>query len=277
MLLPYTASINAQHRNGLPRFTQSIGAQANGLSVEAAEAGSSLPNPGDIDIQQDLNKLEEIILASPRVPFSGRTLVDEDQLLDQLDAIRLNLPPAFRQAVQVLQQRNALMAEAENYAQELIAAAEQQAAQMLDELGIVRQAEQMAQQIKTQAQQDCDGLRTQVMGDIEQMQIQAQREWESLRQKALAEQDMIQQEADVYADQVLSSVEQQLSQMLRIIQNGRSHLQPAQEPAVSTPTQRPKGSKGGASSAAASEGRPEAGGDRMTNRPRTPKKPAADP
>ncbi|WP_313898097.1 hypothetical protein, partial [Nodosilinea sp. LEGE 07298] len=251
----------------------SIGAQANGLSVEAADAGAALPNPGDIDIQQDLNKLEEIILASPRIPFSGRTLVDEDQLLDQLDAIRLDLPPAFRQAVQILQQRNALMAEAEHYAQELIAAAEQQAAQILDELGIVRQAEQMAQQIKTQAQQDCDGLRTQVMGDIEQMQIQAQREWESLRQKALTEQDMIQQEADVYADQVLSNVEQQLSQMLRIIQNGRSHLQPVKE--TPAPTQRPK-SKSAPPSAALPEARSDAGTDRMTNRPRSPKKPAAD-
>lgn len=212
-------------------------------------------------------------MSSPRVPFSGRTLVDEDQLLDQLDAIRLDLPPAFRQAVQILQQRSALIAEAENYAQELIAAAEQQAAQILDELGIVRQAEQMAQQIKTQAQQDCDTLRTQVMEDIEQMQIQAQRDWESLRQKALAEQDVIQQEADDYADQVLSSVEQQLAQMLRIVQNGRSHLQPTSP----TPTQRPKGGKPSPPSPVPSDTRPEAGSDRLQSRPRPAKKPAVDP
>ncbi|MGB3137472.1 MAG: hypothetical protein WBB18_11770, partial [Nodosilinea sp.] len=246
MLRPDPANINTQARSGQPRGTQPVGAQTNGLSVEATETGTALPNPGEIDIQQDLNKLEEIILASPRVPFSGRTLVDEDLLLDQLDAIRLNLPPAFRQAMQILQQRSTLVAEAEDYVQELLTAAEQQAAQMLDELGIVRQSEQMAQQIRAQAQKDCDGLRTQVIDDIEQMQTQAQREWESLRQKALTEQDMIQQEADVYADQVLSNVEQQLSQMLRVIQNGRSHLQPAQTaPAV---TQRPKGSKGSPSS-----------------------------
>ncbi len=232
-----------------------------------------MPSPGDIDIQQELNKLEEIILASPRVPFSGRTLVDEDQLLDQLDAIRLNLPPAFRQAVQILQQRSALIAEAERYAQELIAAAEQQAAQMLDELGIVRQAEQMAQQLKTQAQQDCDGLRTQVMGDIEQMQLQAQREWDALRQNALAEQDTIQQEADGYADQVLSSVEQQLSQMLRIIQNGRSHLQPPKESPFPAPTQRPRGGKGVAPSAGSPDSRADVGSDRAANRPRPPQKP----
>jgi superfamily II DNA helicase RecQ len=172
-----------------------------------------------------------VVLSSPRIPFSGRTLVDEDQLLDQLDAVRLNLPPAFRQAVQILQQRDALMAQAERYAEDLIAAAEQQSAQMLDELGIVRQAEQMAQQIKTQAQQDCDSLRSQVLNDVEQMKRQAQREWESMRQEALSEQVMIQEESDAYADRVLSQVEQQLSQMLRIIQNGRQHLQPAVEPA----------------------------------------------
>jgi F0F1-type ATP synthase membrane subunit b/b' len=246
------------------------------LSVEVTDDGLTLPSPGDIDIQQELNKLEEIILASPRVPFSGRTLIDEDQLLDQLDAIRLNLPPAFRQAVQILQQRNTLLAEAERYAHDLIAAAEQQAAQILDELGIVRQAEQMAQQLKAQAQQDCDGLRTQVMSDIEQMQMQAQREWEAQRQKALSDQDMIQQEADGYADQVLSNVEQQLSQMLRIIQNGRSHLQPVKEAPAPTLTQRSKGSKvvppGGSS-----DSRPESVKDRAANRPRSPQKPAADP
>lgn len=269
MLRPDPARLNAQPRSAQSR---SAGAQANGLSVEAAETSSGLPSPGDIDIQQELNKLEELILASPRVPFSGRTLVDEDQLLDQLDAIRLNLPPAFRQAVQILQQRNTLLAEAERYAQDLIAAAEQQAAQMLDELGIVRQAEQMAQQLKAQAQQDCDSLRTQVMGDIEQMQLQAQREWEALRQKALDEQDMIQQEADGYADQVLSNVEQQLSQMLRIIQNGRSHLQPVKEPQAPAPTQRPKVSK-----APPSDSRTDAAPERLANRPRSPQKPAADP
>jgi F0F1-type ATP synthase membrane subunit b/b' len=262
MLRPDPAHPNAQTRGAQPRNTST---QTNGLSVGAGEGGATLPNPDDIDIQQELNKLEELILASPRVPFSGRTLIDEDQLLDQLDAIRLNLPPAFRQAVQILQQRNSLMAEAERYAQDLIAAAEQEAAQMLDELGIVHQAEQMAKQLKAQTQQECDGLRTQVIGDIEQMQLQAQREWETLRQKALAEQDMIQQEADGYADHVLSNVEQQLSQMLHIIQNGRNHLKPAPEAPAPAPThQRPKGSKGSPSNK---------GGESRPDRSRPPQKP----
>jgi hypothetical protein len=237
-----------------------LSSQQNGSSADphADPIGSptAVPAIGDIDIQQELNKLEELILGSPRVPFSGRTLVDEDQLLDQLDAIRLNLPPAFRQAVHILQQRDGLMAEAERYARDLVIAAEQQAAQMLDELGIVQQAEHMAQQLKAQVQADCDTMRSSVLAEIEQLQLQSQREWETLRQNALAEQEMIQQESDAYADRVLSQVEQQLSQMLRIIQNGRSHLQPALESAPPAPVaKRPKGSKSNASNS--SENRSE--------------------
>ncbi|HEY9736985.1 MAG TPA: hypothetical protein V6D06_11905 [Trichocoleus sp.] len=207
----------------------------NGAADPAADGGQAalFSTTGGVDIQQELNKLEELILGSPRVPFSGRTMVDEDQVLDQLDLIRLNLPTAFRDAAQIVQQRDALLTEAQRYAQDLVAAAEQQAAQILDELGIVRQAEQMAQQIKTQAQQDCDALRSQVIADVDQMRLQAQREWESLRQQALAEKAAIQDDADAYAGDVLSQLERQLGDMLRIIQNGRQQLQrsPADTPA----------------------------------------------
>lgn len=191
---------------------------------------------GNVDIQQELNKLEEMILGSPRVPFSGRTLVDEDQILDQLDLIRLNLPGAFRQANQVLQQKEGLLSEAELYAKELVLNAERQAAQILDELGIVRQAEQMAQKIKAQAQLDCDQSRAQVIADIEQMRQQAQREWESIRQQAMAEQAQIQDDADAYADRVLSHLEHQLSQMLTTVTNGRTQLRQSSAPPAAAPS-----------------------------------------
>jgi hypothetical protein len=65
-----------------------------------------------------------------------------------------------------------------------------------------------------------------VTAELQRLQQQAQQEWQIQHQNALAEQSMIQEEADAYADRVLSQVEQQLSQMLRIIQNGRNQLQP---------------------------------------------------
>lgn len=193
--------------------------------VTQSQQSGAVPSTGGVDIQQELNKLEELILANPRIPFTGRTLVDEDQLLDQLDLIRLNLPHAFREATEIMQQREAILSEARRYAEDLVVAADQEAAARLDELAILRQAETLAQQIKGKARQECEQARTQMLAEIEQMRTQAQQEWESVRQRALDEKNIIQNDADNYADNVLSTLEQQLTHMLRTIQNGRSQLQ----------------------------------------------------
>lgn len=177
-----------------------------------------------LDIQQSLNVLEELILGSPRVPFSRRTLVDEDQLLEQLDRIRLNLPSVFQEAVQIVQQRERILAEAEQYAHDVINAAEQEAARRLDDLGIVQQAEAQAHQVRQQLQQDCDGLRSHTLAEIEQWQQAAQQHWEQIKLQAEADCQALKQEADAYAAQMLDRLEQQLSEMLRVVHNGRRSL-----------------------------------------------------
>lgn len=224
-----------------------IGPQSNGsddFSTDAAGQAAFLTPTGSVDIQQELNKLEELVLSSPRIPLSRRTLVDEDQLLDQLDLIRLSLPTAFREAAQIVQQREALVAEAQRYAQDLVASAEKQAAQILDELGIIRQAEQMAQQLKTQTQRDCESVKSQTLAEIDQMRLQAQRELEAMRQQALTEKESIEADADDYANDVLGQIERQLTDMLRVIQNGRTQLQrPAKEIPPVAPAPTPKRSQ----------------------------------
>ncbi|NJL84784.1 MAG: DivIVA domain-containing protein [Leptolyngbyaceae cyanobacterium SM1_1_3] len=185
-----------------------------------------VPGAGNIDLQQALNRIEEIVLDSPRILFSRRTLVDEELLLDQLDMVRLNLPTAFREAKQVMQRREELLIEAEQIAEEIVVAAEQRAAQTLDELGIMRQAEQESQRLRQQVKQECEALQTQTLSEIEQLRQQAKQEWEQMRQQALAEAQSIQQEADAYADGVLQQMERQFTDMLRVVRNGRQQLQP---------------------------------------------------
>ncbi|MDA0266530.1 MAG: ATP synthase F0 subunit B [Cyanobacteria bacterium] len=178
-----------------------------------------------LDIQQSLDVLEELILSSLRVPFTRRTLVDEDQILEQLDRIRLNLPTVFREAVQIVQQRNAILSEANQYAQELTLNAEQQAVQRLDELGIIRQGEAEANQLRQKAQQDCEQLRAQALSELEQWQQAAEDKWTQMRQQTEADCAGLKQEADVYAAQVLQGIEQQLTEMLRVVHNGRQSIQ----------------------------------------------------
>lgn len=196
---------------------------------------------GGVDIQRELNRLEEMILDSPRILLSRRTLVDEEHLLEQLDLVRLNLPSAFQEASEIVRHKEEILLEAEQYAQEIIESAERRAAQILDEMNLIRQAELEVQQLRQQAQRECESMQEQTLADLELMRRQAQQEIEEMRQRALMECEDIQAGADAYADRVLRDMEQQFSDMIRVIRNGRQQLQvtPASSKMPSSPTNRP--------------------------------------
>ncbi len=203
-------------------------------------AGSAVSPPLEeaiadrLNVQQLLDQMEEILLSSPHIPFSRRTLVDEDALIEQLDRIRLSLPSAFKEAVQIVQQRQMILAEAERYSRELLAATDEQVAQRLDEMGIIRQAEAEAQALRQQAQQDYESLRAQMTLEMEQWQEATRSHWEQIRQETEAECDRLKAEADTYAAQLLQALEQQLTGMLRVVRNGQQLL-PQNEPPPSAP------------------------------------------
>ncbi|MEM9908260.1 MAG: ATP synthase F0 subunit B [Cyanobacteria bacterium P01_D01_bin.44] len=185
--------------------------------------------PGRFDVLEALNQIEELILDSPRVPMSGRTLINEDEILDQLDSIRLNLPRAFQESTQLLQQRDEILADSEQYAQEIVSTAEKQAAAILNDMAIIRQAEQQAQVVRSQTEQEAAAMRTKTLAEIEQLQRQARQEWEDMRSQAIAECQAIHQDADAYADQVLQRMESQFSEMLGVLRNGRQQLYTKQQ------------------------------------------------
>lgn len=179
---------------------------------------------GGVDIQQELNRLEEMLLSSPHIPLTRRTIVDEELLLDQLDLIRLHLPPVLQAALAIVEQKQAILFQASQEAEEIIHLAQDRAAQMLSETAIMQQAELEATQILQQVQQDCITLHEETMVEIDLMRQQAQQESNQMRQKAIAQSQEIQTGADEYADAVLNDLEQQLKDILRIIYNGRQQL-----------------------------------------------------
>lgn len=197
---------------------------------------------GGIDIQRELNRLEEILFDSFHIPLTRRTLVDEELLLAQLDLVRENLPSAFEEAEKIVRQREEILLQAEEYAQEIMETAERRADEILDEMGLIQQAELEANQIRKRVQQECEAIQEQARAEIERMRLQAQQELEQMRQMALAECEDIQNGADEYADSVLDHLEQQLNEMLRVIRNGRNQLQP--EPPPDYPREPDPGSTG---------------------------------
>lgn len=193
--------------------------------VEPVSGGS-----GGIDIQRELNRLEEMVLTSPHIPLTRRTLVDEERLLDQLDLVRVHLPSVFQEAQVIVQQKKEIILQAEQHAERIVQAAQVRAAQILNEMDIIQLAELEAKQIRQQVQQECEAQREQNLSEIELVRAQARQELEQMRSAAIAEAEEIQQGADEYADHVLSDIEQRLNDMLRIIRNGRQQLQQETHP-----------------------------------------------
>ncbi|QLE50890.1 DivIVA domain-containing protein [Nostoc sp. C057] len=184
-----------------------------------------LGGEGSIDIQQELNRLEEIVLSSLRIPLTGRTLIDEEKLLEQLDYIRLALPSLFQEAAAILNQKDEILLEAEEYGQQVVDAAQAKRAQILAESDIIQQAEQEAEQLRRQVQQECEGIMQETLAEIERKRYACQQELEQMRQTAIAQAQDIEDGADQYADGILGNIEQDLKDMLRIVTNGRQQLQ----------------------------------------------------
>lgn len=213
------------------------GTNPNGSGTPRGEDATRV---GRVDIQRELEKLEEMLLDSPRL--FNRTLVNEDQLLEQLELVQVNLPTAFEEARKVLQEKEEILLEAEQYAQEIIEMAERRAAQIIDEMGLIRQAEMEIKQIRQRVQQECEEAQEQTLMEIERMRRQAQQELEEMRQRAMAECAEIQSGADLYADRILGDLEMQFNDMLRVIRNGRHRLQP-DTPAPVKSTSPPTGTR----------------------------------
>ncbi|CEJ43307.1 DivIVA domain-containing protein [Umezakia ovalisporum] len=179
---------------------------------------------GNVDILEELNRLEDLILYGFRIPLTGRTLVNEDKLIEQIDFIRISLPEVFHEAAAILQQKDEILLEAEEYGQRIVEVAQGKRAQILAESDIFKEAEKEAEELRIKVQQECDAIMQATLAEIEHKRLICQQELDELRQTAIAQAQDIENGADEYADTVLEGIEQDLKDMLRIITNGRQQL-----------------------------------------------------
>lgn len=156
----------------------------------------------DFDLKIELNNLKELILNSSHIPLTELAIVEENLLLDRLIRIQENLPIELATAVEIINCRQKIIADAQNYACLIVKSAEEKAHQIVQESAIIRQVELDGARIRLKTEQEC----------------------EELRQNAIAESQAIQIDADNYADQVLGNMENRLQEAIAIIQNGRCQL-----------------------------------------------------
>jgi F0F1-type ATP synthase membrane subunit b/b' len=128
--------------------------------------------------------------------------INADQFLEVLDKARARLPEELREATDVLQQRDEIIAEAQRRAEQVIATSRRQAETLLHESELLKAV-----------QLEVERIRKQVVAEVEQMRREAMAEVERIRLEAEEEAARTKEGADHYADAVLTRLDQDLTNL----------------------------------------------------------------
>lgn len=146
--------------------------------------------------------------------------INADQFLEVLDKARARLPEELREATEVLQQRDDIIAESQRRAEQIISTARRQAENMVQESELLKAV-----------QAEVDRIRKQVVQEVEQMRREALAEADKLRIEAEEDAARVREGADHYADQVLTRIDSDLNNLGKtlaeaqtIVRNGQRVL-----------------------------------------------------
>jgi len=140
-----------------------------------------------MDILHLVDRLEELFNNSKGVPLTRMVMVDEERMLDLIDQMRLAIPDEIKNSQQIINQKERILAQANEEAHRIIKLAKEQAEKLVERDEIVQKAK--------------------IIGD-------------EIIQKAREETELIKREADEYAINSLEHLEVELNKILRQVQNG---------------------------------------------------------
>ncbi len=111
-----------------------------------------------MDALELLDELEDIIDKGAAVPFTGRCMLEKDELLDVLQEIRLKLPDDLKQAKWIKEERQRILQEAQNEADGIIKTAEEKIISMVNETEITKKAIVQGNQIIEKARENAKAV-----------------------------------------------------------------------------------------------------------------------
>lgn len=176
-----------------------------------------------MDILHLVDRLEQLLNDSRRLPLTSSLVVDEDRIYHLLDQMRVTIPDAVKRAGRVEAERERILAQSKEEAQRVRELAKQEASDLVNRDNIVANAHSRADNILERARRDADRMRN---------------------------------EADQYSLRVLGQLEQDLTRSLAVVRNGINMLEynrSDDEPEVEEPAEQLESAEAMAESAAATD------------------------
>ena len=148
-----------------------------------------------MDIQHLVDRLEQALNESTRIPLSAYLLVNEEKVYSLLDQMRVAVPEEIKRANRVEAEKDRILAQAKEEAEPIRELSRQEAGELVKRDAIVNAAQHRAENILERARRDAEALR---------------------------------QDADVYIVDVLQRLEQDLARTMTVVRNGLEKVQTEQ-------------------------------------------------
>jgi hypothetical protein len=145
-----------------------------------------------MDIQHLIDRLEQVLAESRRIPLSANLIVDEDRLFNIIDQMRVSIPEEVKRSNRIEAEKDRILAQAHEEGDRIRELAKHEANDMVRRDTVMVSAQQRADTILERARRDAE---------------------------------MIRQDSDVYALDVLGKLEEDLLRSLSVIRNGMRKLE----------------------------------------------------
>lgn len=121
-------------------------------------------------IEQLIEEIYEFVESCKMQPLSStKVIVPKDQLYDLLDELRLRTPDEIKRYQKIISNRDAILQDAQNKANNMLAEAEAQTNALIDEHQIMQQAYYQANEVVNQATEQANQMLEQARQDADQI------------------------------------------------------------------------------------------------------------
>jgi len=145
-----------------------------------------------MDIQHLVDRLEQNLNDSYRVPLSAYLLVHEDRIFSIIDQMRVSVPEEVKRANRIEAEKDRILAQAHEEAERIRGLAKKEAAELVQRDAVLSTAQQRADNILERGRRDAEALR---------------------------------HDADAYVVEVLVKLEDDLLRSLDVVRNGLHKVQ----------------------------------------------------
>ncbi len=119
-----------------------------------------------MDILYLVDRLENLIASSRRMPLVSQIIVKEADILNIIDQLRTTIPDEIKQARRIIQDKERILAQAQAEANALLARARDESEQAVNREGLLKAAETRSQELVRLAEEEAGVLKTEADGYV---------------------------------------------------------------------------------------------------------------